>query len=84
MRASLPRFLLLGGALPERARAGLTGVVEVVEGSPAGAEGGLIPAKEEALPALRRYREGGGRLPVFAVTEEPFGVASVDWLAKVT
>jgi hypothetical protein len=47
--------------------------VDLVSGSGPGtpAEGALLHATADALPALRHYREEGGRLPIFAVAEGP-------------
>ncbi len=85
MRTFLPRFLVLGGRLPDAALSGLAGLVELVDGADpaAPADGGLLPANAEVLPALRRYREGGGRLPIFAVSEEPIDIAQrLRWIRQ--
>ncbi len=73
MFESLPRFLLLGGPLPEAAVAGLRDVVtlDATEDATAPADGILVPARPEVLPAIRRFRDAGGRLPIFAVSPTP-------------
>lgn len=70
MPPTLPRFALLEGRLPDAARAAIRGAYEVVTAAEAtGAEGVLVVAGDDALAAVRGYRDAGGRLPVYVLVE---------------
>lgn len=72
MRELVTRYMVLGGPVPEALQAELAGVVELVaEGSvPDGeVDGVLIYARQESLPAFRRFRRAGGSLPIFALSD---------------
>lgn len=74
MRELVTRYMVLGGPVPEALQAELAGVVELVaEGSvPDGeVDGVLIYARQESLPAFRRFRRAGGSLPIFALSDGP-------------
>ena len=72
MRELVTRYMVLGGPVPDMLQIELAGVVELVaEGSvPDGeVDGVLIHAKQESLPAFRRFRRAGGSLPIFALSD---------------
>ncbi|MDP2314570.1 MAG: hypothetical protein Q8P41_16830 [Pseudomonadota bacterium] len=86
MSASSPRFVVLGGPVPERLRADLSGEVDLLEGAdlvdPA-TDGVLVHAHAELFPALRRFRDGGGRLPIFGLAEGPVDVDQrIRWIRE--
>lgn len=83
MPPTLPRFLLLGGPLPDPATERLAGVVDLVTDAHAHADGAFVPADPEAVPALERFRETGPRLTVFAVTAGSVDVAErIRWIRR--
>jgi hypothetical protein len=71
VQATTPRFVVLGGPVPEPLQTDLLGVVELFEGGDLvdpSTDGVLVHAHADLFPALRRFRDGGGRLPIFGLS----------------
>ncbi|MFZ5475575.1 MAG: hypothetical protein ACOZNI_02265 [Myxococcota bacterium] len=76
---AMPRFVVLGGPVPEGLPEALAGQIELLtEGEIAEteADGVILWASGDVIPALRRFRDNGGLLPIFGWSEEPVDVPS--------
>lgn len=84
MHDLITRYMVLGGPVPLTLQAELAGIVELVgEGSVPDNEvdGVLIYARQESLPAFRRFRRAGGALPIFALAEGDVEMAErLQWI----
>jgi hypothetical protein len=69
--SDLARFKVLGGPIPVDLAEALAGIAELVpeNGGDDKVDGVLIYAKDESLPAFRRFRKDGGDLSIFALAE---------------
>ncbi|MDP2310328.1 MAG: hypothetical protein Q8P18_30205 [Pseudomonadota bacterium] len=86
MQATTPRFVVLGGPVPEPLRSELLGVVELFEGGDLvdpSTDGVLVHAHADLFPALRRFRDGGGRLPIFGLSQRPVEIGErLRWIRE--
>ncbi len=81
-----PRFVVLGGPVPEPLRTDLLGIVELFEGGELvdpSTDGVLVHAHDYLFPALRRFRDGGGRLPIYGLTRGPVQIGErIRWIRE--
>jgi len=84
--APSPRFVVLGGPVPEALRADLFGDIELFEGGELvdpTTDGVLVHAHADLFPALRRFRDGGGRLPIFGLAPGSVAIADrIRWIRE--
>jgi hypothetical protein len=78
--------VVLGGPVPSRLRLELAGTVDLLEEGAIGeqeADGVLVHARPELFPALRRFRQGGGRLPIFGLADGEADIpARLEWIRE--
>ncbi len=86
MNVPPPRFVVLGGPVPDLLRADLLGDVELFEGGELvdpTTDGVLVHAHADIFPALRRFRDGGGRLPIYGLAEGRVATADrIRWIRE--
>lgn len=80
------RIVVLGGPVPLALRARLADNLEVVDAQAASdgqAAAVLLYAHSDAIRALRRFREGGGTVPVFGYSSAPADIgARLEWIRE--
>ncbi len=81
-----PRVVVLGGPVPPDLHAALEGNVDLVsEDALGGAEyaGILVHARSGSLPAVRRFRQAGGELPIYGLSDTPPSVSDrILWIRE--
>lgn len=82
--SSMPRFVVLGGPVPARLREGLVGNLELHDESALDverADGVILHAHGDVLPALRKFRAAGGSLPIFGYAAHSVDIeARLQWI----
>lgn len=80
----MPRYMVLGGPVPEALAQALSGAIDLVaEGEVPDNEvdGVLIHARPESQAIFRRFRRDGGSLPIFALSEGGVGLGErLQWI----
>lgn len=84
MHAPPPRFVVLGGPVPEKLQQDLRDCIELVpEGALADekVEGALVHARADVLATVSRFRRNGTTFPLYALAAGPVDVASrIQWI----
>lgn len=84
MRAPLPRFLVLGGPIPDLLRVELSGaatLAEVANLREPVADGILAHARSELTVTIQMYRDQGGKLPIFVLADPPVRIEDrIRWI----
>ncbi len=86
VQPSNPRIVVLGGPVPESLRLQLLGNIdfypeaEIESGNWAGI---LVHARSESLPAVRRFRNAGGRAAIYGLSESRVDVKErIQWIRE--
>ena len=86
MQTPNPRIVVLGGPIPEILRAQLAGNIDLlpeVEIETGDWTGILVYARNEALSAVRRFRNAGGVAAIYGLSETPVDVAQrIRWIRE--
>lgn len=82
--APIPRVVVLGGAVPERLRAALEGNIEVVADSGEREYSAIVVhARRESLTAVRQFRQSGGAVPIYGLSEVEAPIADrLEWIRE--